>query len=190
LSSGKPYTDKQFADTVSELWRTFMPSPDPSEQHPPEDRPFTPEAALQGLVVVSILRMTNEIKVRMENFVRPFDLTTSRMGVLLTLFFNHDKLSPSDLGERLFVTRGNMTGLIQGLVRDGLVRRAPRSGDRRAHDLELTEAGHALVGEYLPHHRRALALLTAGLAPEERLQLAALLQKLRAGMQTPEPPTR
>ena len=164
-----------------------MPEPDGAGGAP---HPLSGEAALHALVTVSILRLTGEIKGRMDNFVRPFDLTTSRMGVLLTLFFSPEKLSPSDLGERLFVTRGNMTGLIQGLVKEGLVTRVQRAGDRRAHDLELTPRGCELLREYLPHHRRALACLLSGLTPDEALQLAELLRKVRAGMQTPEPPTR
>lgn len=90
----------------------------------------------------------------------------------------------------LFVTRGNVTGLIEGLIRDGLVRRVGRPTDRRAHGLKLTSKGSALVDEYLPHHRGALAALNAGLTADESLQLAGLLHKLRSGMQAPEPPSR
>jgi DNA-binding MarR family transcriptional regulator len=151
---------------------------------------LTPEIALHALVVRSIIQMSGEIQRRMESFVRPFALTTSRMGVLLVLFFNQNPLSPSEVGDRLYVTRGNMTGLIEGLVNDGLVRRIKRAHDRRAHDLQLTARGIELVEEYFPHHRNALASLAAGLTPPERLQLAQLLQKLRAGMISPEPPKR
>lgn len=190
MSSSKPYNDKQSQEAVGELWRALMPMPEPGSAETDGPHTFSGASELHALVVVSVLRIAGEIKLRMDNFVRPFDLTTSRMGVLLTLHFSPEKLSPSDLGERLFVTRGNMTGLIQGLVNDGLVKRVQREGDRRAHDLELTEHGVAVLTEYLPHHRHALARLTAGLTPDEAFQLAKLLGKVRAGMQTPEPPTR
>ena len=165
-----------------------MPAPGSAESTSPHTAGDGSE--LHALVVVSILRIAGEIKLRMDNFVRPFDLTTSRMGVLLTLYFSPEKLSSSDLGDRLFVTRGNMTGLIQGLVNDGLVERVQREGDRRSHNLELTERGQVVIREYLPHHRTAQRHLTAGLTLDEEFQLAKLLGKLRAGMQTPEPPTR
>lgn len=151
---------------------------------------FAPESALHALVVRSLIQLSAEVEKRMESFVRPFDLTPSRMGVLLILFFSQQQLTPSELGDRLFVTRGNMTGLIEGLVKDGLVQRVRRDHDRRAHGLELTKNGIALVKEYFPHHRRMLAGLTAGLTADESLELARLLQKLRAGMQSPEPPSR
>jgi len=164
----------------------------PTPAGPPESvrKHLTAESALHALVVRSVIQLSNEIQNRMESFVRPFDLTTSRMGVLLVLLFSQRQLTPSELGDRLFLTRGNMTGLIEGLVNDGLVRRVRRVNDRRAHELELTNQGRALVKEYFPHHQRALASLAAGLTPSENLQLAKLLQKLRAGMVSPEPPLR
>jgi DNA-binding MarR family transcriptional regulator len=105
------------------------------------------------------------------------------MGVLLLLLFTGRRLTPSEIGDQLVVTRGNMTGLVKGLVRDKLVRRVRKPGDRRAHDLELTERGRGLVFAYLPHHFGALAKNIAGLTPDEALTLARLLHKLRAGME-------
>ncbi len=148
------------------------------------------DAAIHALIARSLLQVSADFQKRLDVFVRPYDLTMQRMGVLLVLFFSEKQLSPSELGDRLFVTRGNMTGLIEGLVGEGLVRRVRRANDRRAHDLELTERGQALVEEYIPHHRRALSGLMAGLTAAEGLQLAKLLQKLRAGMVVLEPVKR
>jgi DNA-binding MarR family transcriptional regulator len=165
-----------------------MPAPPASTER--VGKLLAPESALHALVIRSILQLSGEIQKRMESFVRPFDLTPSRMGVLLVLFFSQQQLTPSELGERLYVTRGNMTGLIEGLVNDGLVQRVRRANDRRAHGLDLTSKGRALVKEYFPHHLRALGALVAGLSASESLELAKLLQKLRSGMLTPEPADR
>lgn len=151
---------------------------------------LAPASALHALLIRSILQLSAELQKRLDVFVRPFDITMQRMGVLLVLYFSEQQLSPSELGERLFVTRGNMTGLIEGLVNEGLVHRVRRANDRRAHDLELTERGRALVEEYIPHHRDALAALFAGLDATESIQLAKLLQKLRTGMVALEPVKR
>lgn len=147
-------------------------------------------AAIHALIARSLLQVSADFQKRLDVFVRPYDLTMQRMGVLLVLFFSEQQLSPSELGDRLFVTRGNMTGLIEGLVGEGLVRRVRRPNDRRAHDLELTERGRELIEEYIPHHRRALAALMSGLSAAEGLQLARLLQKLRSGMVVLEPVKR
>jgi MarR family transcriptional regulator, organic hydroperoxide resistance regulator len=160
--------------------------PTPPETH----RGLMPESALKALAVNSVLQLSAEMQKRMETFVRPFDLTPSRMGVLFVLFFSTEQLTPSQMGERLFVTRGNMTGLIEGLVSDGLAQRVQRADDRRAHGLELTERGRALVKEYFPHHRRALDGLVGGLTSAELFTLAKLLQKMRDGMTIPDAPER
>jgi DNA-binding MarR family transcriptional regulator len=177
----KSFSDEQIA-ALRELWAAVMPSPAPvGHAHV-----ATAASALHALVVRSLLQLSAEIEKRMDVFVRPFDLSVSRMGVLLVLFFTPERPTPSQIGERLYVTRGNMTGLIEGLVGDGLVRRVERAGDRRAHELELTQAGRALVKEYFPQHQRVLESLLAGLDDDECLALASLLQKVRAGLPTPE----
>jgi MarR family transcriptional regulator, organic hydroperoxide resistance regulator len=173
---------------MEELWDAIMPIP-PVTPKRIRDK-VAPEAALHALLIRSILQLSGELQKRMDVFVRPFDLTMQRMAVLLVLFFSDQQLSPSELGERLFVTRGNMTGLIEGLVSEGLVHRVRRANDRRAHDLELTERGLALVEEYIPHHRRALAGLLGALDATESIQLAKLLHKLRGGMVSLEPVKR
>jgi DNA-binding MarR family transcriptional regulator len=145
------------------------------------------EAELHALVMVSIVRAGKEIERRLDNFVRPLGLTASRAAALLQLEFR-GRLTPSELGERLFVTRGNMTGLVDGLVKGGLVRRVPRENDRRAHDLELTKRGRDFVEAYLPHHQKVLSKLNAGLSECEAVQLASLLEKFSIGMQHVEPP--
>jgi DNA-binding MarR family transcriptional regulator len=184
LSSDKPSTGKQLRAELDELWESIFPGQHVSEAERPLSKTHASGSGeLDALAVLSVLRLATEIQRKMESFVRPLGLTTSRMGVLLNLYFAERRLTPSQLGERLFVTRGNMTGLIDGLAADGLVQRVTRAEDRRAQELELTEAGYALLRDYLPRHQRALAALTAGLNEDERLQLALLVKRLRAGMQ-------
>lgn len=149
-----------------------------------------PSQAIHALLIRSLLFLSSELQKRLDVYVRPFDLTMQRMGVLFILYFAEEQLSPSEIGDRLFVTRGNMTGLIESLVTDGLVRRVRRPNDRRAHDIALTERGRAIVEEYFPHHLAGLDRLMSGLTPEEGLQLAKLLQKLRSGMVVLEPVKR
>ena len=187
MSSDKPFSDKQFWDELGALWREIMPIPSSANRAKGQLRP---EQALHALLIRSLLFLSSEFQKRLDVYVRPYDLTMQRMGVLFVLYFSEQQLSPSEMGDRLFVTRGNMTGLIEGLVAVGLVRRVRRPNDRRAHDLELTERGRALVDEYFPHHLQALDNLMAGLTLEEGLQLAKLLQKLRAGMVVLEPVKR
>lgn len=50
-------------------------------------------------------------------------------------------LPPSVIGERMLMTSGTMTSLLDTLARRGLVRRAPHPDDRRMQLVAITDAG-------------------------------------------------
>ncbi len=67
------------------------------------------------------------------------------------------------------------------LERDGLVTRRPSAGDRRAVDLELTDAGReAIISTYSAHNKREQTW-TETLTPSERVVLIGLLEKMASG---------
>ena len=62
-------------------------------------------------------------------------------------------MSPSELGDRLIVTRATVTGVVDSLERRGYVRRLPNPNDRRGVIVELTPEGAVFLAEC----RRVLA---------------------------------
>lgn len=88
---------------------------------------------------------------------------------------------PSELAEKLGVTRATVTGLLDGLEKDGLISRQMHPEDRRAFCIELTSKGRTLLAELLPEHYRRVAGLMAHLSDEERRQLVDLLYKVSLG---------
>jgi len=86
------------------------------------------------------------------------------------------------LGDALLIKRSNMTKLVDGLERQGLVKRLPSDFDRRSVELHLTEAGRARIASAMP---QVLAHEDAALAPlslHERRIFLGLLGKLNDGM--------
>lgn len=79
------------------------------------------------------------------------------------------------VGDRLGVTRPNVTKLIDGLERTGLVERLPHPSDRRMVQAHLTPAGAALAARALPGRRERLERLWDRLDDEELATLARLL---------------
>jgi DNA-binding MarR family transcriptional regulator len=71
-----------------------------------------------------------------------------------------------------------MTGLIDTLERDGLVRREPDPDDRRMMSVRLTPKAEDFVAALLPAHFRIMARLMAPLSETERKTLVALLTKI------------
>ena len=60
-----------------------------------------------------------------------------------------------ELSRRLLVTAGNLTGIVDRLHAEGLVRRAVHPADRRAFRLTLTPKGRRLVRRAQGRHHRA-----------------------------------
>lgn len=95
-----------------------------------------------------------------------------------------EPLSHSQLADLLGVTKGSVTGLVDGLERDGFVKREDRGDDRRMRLISLTPAGKALIEKALPEKFRESTELLARLTPAERDTLSALLHKVREGLPT------
>jgi len=90
-------------------------------------------------------------------------------------------MSPSELADKLGVTRATVTGLLDGLERDELISRQMHPEDRRAFRIELTLKGRDFLAAVLPDHYRRVAGLMAHLDSDERRQLIDLLAKVAQG---------
>jgi DNA-binding MarR family transcriptional regulator len=89
----------------------------------------------------------------------------------------------SELSRRLMVTNGNLTGLVDRLVREGLVSRTVSPPDRRTQIISLTPAGRAALGAMTPDHAMWVGDMFSGLTDAERRQLYSLLGKLKQSAQ-------
>ena len=88
----------------------------------------------------------------------------------------------SELAERLLVTGGNITGIIDRLERDGYVYRERDKKDRRIVRALLTEKGFDLYKSFLPRYKEVMRKINSVLTTEERHQLQRLLKKLGQGI--------
>jgi DNA-binding MarR family transcriptional regulator len=104
-----------------------------------------------------------------------FDTTLPRFDVLAALDRSDNGLNMSELSSVLRVSNGNVTGIIDRLVADGLVARAPVEGDRRAMIVRLTAKGQARFSELARAHQGWVSdLLGAIDAPEAEMLIARL----------------
>ncbi len=127
-----------------------------------------------------LLTCTNLIEGRVRRGLRQdFDTTLPRFDLMAQLDRAPDGLSLSQLSRRLMVSNGNVTGLVERLVAEGLVESRPDPGDRRTQLVRLTAAGHTAFQAMTPVHERWIAELMAGLSRAEMAQLHELLAKLK-----------
>lgn len=110
-------------------------------------------------------------------------LSPGRYAVLMALFARDVPLAPSEIAERLGVTRATVTGLIGGLVGDRLVAYvAADADDRRRKAIALTAKGRRLLRVVVPVIFLQMAGLFAPLSGNERSRLLKLLNKVEAGL--------
>lgn len=81
-----------------------------------------------------------------------------------------------ELGDQLGVTRPNITKLVDGLERGGLVERTPHPSDRRMVQACLTPAGDEVAARALPGRSEHLEMLFSRLGDGELVALVALLE--------------
>ncbi len=113
------------------------------------------------------------------------DIERHDMGVsefaVLELLFHRGPLTTGQVGDRVLLTSGSTTYVVDKLVSRGLVGRSVCAEDQRITYLELTDAGRALIREVFPEHAEAVRRATRALTLEEKRACVALLKRLGKG---------
>jgi DNA-binding MarR family transcriptional regulator len=84
----------------------------------------------------------------------------------------------NDLSQRLWVTSGNVTGLVDRLEEAGLIARVSHPEDRRVTLAVLTQKGHDLYAHINPIYFERIQSLMSALSPNEQATLTGLLNRL------------
>ncbi|WP_448188357.1 MarR family winged helix-turn-helix transcriptional regulator [Azospirillum sp. sgz301742] len=108
-----------------------------------------------------------------------FDTTPARHDLMALLDKAPDGLTMGELSKRLMVTNGNVTGIVDRLVQDGLAVRASASYDRRTQFVRLTPSGRAAFRTMADAHQSWLAELMGGMEHAEVVALLSLLDRLK-----------
>lgn len=129
---------------------------------------------------IKLSRAAESVGTRINHHLGRYDLTVSQFGVLEALH-HLGPLQVGQLGEKILKSSGNMTLVIDNLVKRGLVQRRRREDDRRCIDIHLTEDGSQLVQRIWPAHLEQVTTALDVLSGDEQAQLAALCRKLGLG---------
>jgi DNA-binding MarR family transcriptional regulator len=108
-----------------------------------------------------------------------FDTTLPRFDLMSQLERAPQGLKMNELSRRLMVTGGNITGITDQLVQEGLVERLPVEGDRRAYLVRLTAAGRASFETMAHAHEAWIVQAFEGLGSKDMAQLHKLLGRVK-----------
>ena len=109
--------------------------------------------------------------------ITEYGLTAPQFGVLEALH-HLGPLALGELADKLLVTGGNVTYVMDRLEQQGLVRRERSPDDRRVVQAKLTPQGGALIAEVFPGHGEFIERISGHLTSEEQQELRCLLKKL------------
>lgn len=143
-----------------------------------------PESIETTLALVRLQRMHRLAAGRqIEAMELPVSLTGARFTLLLTLYFARDNLlAQNEISRELSVSRTNITNLIDGLERDGLVERVPNPADRRVSYAKLTEDGKKACLTVLPEMTRLMLDHLDGFEPGEIRQFKDYLYRVQRNL--------
>lgn len=116
------------------------------------------------------IRLHRRVSCAMAGELKAFGLSIPQFDLLSTLT-EREGVTQQELAGRLYVTKGNVSGLVDRLVEARLVERRPTPADRRSHALHLTPKGRGLAEQGIAAQRAYVEATLGRLPPEE---LAAL----------------
>ncbi|MBP9713502.1 MAG: MarR family transcriptional regulator [Sterolibacterium sp.] len=138
-----------------------------------------------------MLACTNLVEGHVRTRLRQdFDITLPRFDLMAQLERMPQGMKMGELSRRMMVTGGNVTGITDQLVEEGLVKRMDNPEDRRAYIVRLTPKGRKIFTEMAKAHEQWIVELLSGLSTEQRDQLYGLLAILKshaATVATPPP---
>ncbi|KPN95999.1 MarR family winged helix-turn-helix transcriptional regulator [Lysinibacillus sp. ZYM-1] len=115
---------------------------------------------------------------KMERNYTNFSLNNQQY-VLLTFVIRHPSSSPSELAEKMAITKSAVSQQIAKLEKDGYIIKRQHVEDKRGFSIELGEKGWLYKQEVEAFNQQISEKYQANLTPEELANMLGTLQKLK-----------
>lgn len=126
-----------------------------------------------------MLQVTRGVEAQLrENFREEFASTLPRFDVMAALQTYPKGLKMSELSGVLKVSNGNVTGIVDRLVSDGLIIRSPVPGDRRALLVRLTKRGEEEFARQAASHQQWIDDLLSVIDPDEADNILRSMERI------------
>jgi DNA-binding MarR family transcriptional regulator len=126
-----------------------------------------------------LLKTGDELLALNDQFLSSQGVRPGRFNLLMIAGHCEDPVSPAELADCTGVTRATVSGLLDGMERDGLVVRKSDPADRRQVRVHVTPEGKQLLDRIRPAYCRWFSDLVASLTETERQLLISLLEKIQ-----------
>jgi DNA-binding MarR family transcriptional regulator len=113
-----------------------------------------------------------------------FEVTLPRFDLMAQLERKPHGMTLGELSQRMMVTNGNVTGLVDRLVTEAVITRTRQKSDRRSHIVSLTDKGRRQFARMAKEHESWIAAMFADLSQNDFAMLTNLLGKLKVSVRT------
>jgi DNA-binding MarR family transcriptional regulator len=120
------------------------------------------------------IRLHRRVANAMSGELKALGLSIPQFDLLSTLS-EQEGLTQQELAERLYVTKGNVSGLLDRLVEADLAERRALPGDRRSNALHLTPKGRALAQKGIAMQRAYVTRTLGALDPADLVDLERIV---------------
>ncbi|MCC5991608.1 MAG: MarR family transcriptional regulator [Rhodobacteraceae bacterium] len=132
---------------------------------------------------LKLLKASGEVEAELRRRLRvEFDTTLPRFDVMAALDRAPEGLRMSEISERLRVSNGNVTGIVERLVEEGLALRVAVPDDRRATCARLTPKGRELFAVLARAHEGWINDLLGGVSGDDLAALSGQIDRLMRHM--------
>jgi DNA-binding MarR family transcriptional regulator len=142
-----------------------------------KSKTYSPQETLSLRALVALSRGSTSMHRREYRTIKEGGLTVSQFAVL-EILYHKGPLNIRAIIEKTLSSGGNMTVVIDNLVREGLAQRQPDPEDARSSIISLTEKGQEKMESLFPLHLENIVEIFSALSDEEKLTLIALMKKL------------
>lgn len=127
-----------------------------------------------------LLTCTNLMEAEIRKRLRErFDTTLPRFDLMAQLYRTEDGMLLGELSQRMMVSNGNVTGLVDRLVQEGLIERQVTETDRRAARVRMTARGRSVFSEMAEAHGDWISEMLGDLSESDQEHLWNRLGELK-----------
>ena len=151
-----------------------------ARESPDRESAVASDDKLELKVWLRLLTCANLIEGQVRNKLREnFATTLPRFDLLAQLDRAPNGMTLGELSQRMMVSNGNITGLVDRLAEQGLIRRRPSPNDRRVQIVNLTPEGQKFFRSMARVNADWVGEIFAGLTPKDIEALMSLLAKTK-----------
>jgi len=132
---------------------------------------------------VRLISNSNIIEKEIRNLFRSeFGVTLPRFDLMSALYREQGGLTMGELSRKMLVSNGNVTGIVERLQKEGLVKRWVLPTDRRIYSVGLTAKGRTDFKIMADRHKEWIGDILGGLEDEDLSPMIQMMDRLREAL--------